>query len=375
LVPNFQLSVNDVEVDYQALNRLEVDLSENQHDALSIHLAGIPMQAITDYQNAAVHLHFDTGAAYSFDFTGYVSDVRPESQTSQGTVNHSPFQNSVLVCLGASYEMRGARSRVWESATLATVVGEFAQRYGFSADVPTGDVLYNPIVQSQESDWQFLVRYAKLLGYAVNVHGTHIHIYDPHMAADRVTSFHRLVTVRATRGNVAPVPGQVADFRGSFSEHSHDGLYKNTIVTVDQDGGEFDVSTQEIQGIEGEARFENRINEHVNSYAQAVRVIDAASKQAYDYQATAIVSGVAGCVPGGIIFLTDYAAEFNGLWYVREVCHSISTGVFQSTLQLARNKTSELDTFQNTESFISPPLPRLMGTRWEATQRIVREYA
>jgi len=375
LSPNIELSINAAQVDYQALNRLEVELTENQHDVLFVHLAGIPTQAITDYQNTGVLLHFDTGTSYSFDFTGYITDVRPESQTSMGLVNDSPFQNSILVCLGASYAMRGPKSRVWQNASLADVAKEFAQVYRFSLDIPKDTTVYAPMVQAQESDWQFLVRYCKMLGYSVNVHGTHIHIYDPYRAADRATSVHRLVTMRQSKGDTTPAPGQISEFKGSFSEHHQDGQYKNTVVTVRQGNTEFDVTSQEIRGGTGAPRYENRINEYVDSYAQAVRTIDAASKHWYDYEASVVVSGVAGCVPGGVVYLDNYNSGFDGLWYVTEAKHSISSGAFISTLQLARNKDSQLVTFQNTQSFLPPPRSRLMGSSWEAVKGAVREYA
>lgn len=136
LSPNIDVSIDDVPVDYQALNRLEVVLTENKHDVLNIHIAGLPPQAVTDYLNAGVRLRFDTGASFVFEFAGYVTDVRPESQARHPLVNDSPFQNSVLVCLGASYAMRGAVSRVWEAASLSDVAKEFAFTYKFSLDVP-----------------------------------------------------------------------------------------------------------------------------------------------------------------------------------------------------------------------------------------------
>jgi hypothetical protein len=195
------------------------------------------------------------------------------------------------------------------------------------------------------------------------------------MAADRAVSVNRLVTMRQTKGDSTPAPGQISEFKGTFSENSQDGRYKNTSVTVRQGSVEFDVTSQEINGVIGPARFENRINEYVDSYERAVRVINAASKHEYDYGATALVTGLAGCVPGGVVYLDNYNSGFDGLWYVNDVKHTISSGAFVSELGLVRNKDSQLTSFQNTQQFTAPPSSRLIGTSWESSKGVVREYA
>lgn len=374
LSPSFNLIINNVPVDYQALNKIEIHLAENQHDLTNLEIVGLPPRAVTEYLNQAVQLHIDTGANYQFDFVGYVTDVRPEAKTYQSLINDSPFQNAVVMCMGASYIMRGAKSRVWTGYGLLDVAKELASTYRFSLDVPQELGTRGTLVQAQESDWQFLVRCCTVMGYAVTVHGTHLHIFDPHNASDRATSFNKLITVRLGRGNPRTVPGLISEFRGSFSEHHADGLYKNTVVRVRQGTTEFDVTTQDIKGIDGTPRFENRINDYAANYDEAVRLIDAASKDAYDYTATAVVAGMAGCVPGGVVQLDNYNAHFDGLWYVREVQHSLSSGAFVTTLSLARNISSQLEQFSHTEKYTFPPTPRFVGTRWEATKRSQNVY-
>jgi len=369
LSPTFELSIDNAAVDYHSLNRFEIDLSENQHDMLSLELGGIPTRAITDYQNKGVLLTLNTGANYSCSFSGYVTDVHPVSRTYQGLVNNSPFQTATIVCLGASYAMRGKKNRVWDSYTLAAVAEDLCSTYGFSLDVPKDPLVYSPIAQVQESDWQFLVRYAKMLGYVVTAHGTHIHIFNPYCASDRAVSFNRLTTIRATQGDIAPAPGQVSEFRGTFTDDNFDN---DTVITVRQNGTEFDVSSQGKH--ENALVVHNRLNHMVDNYDAAVRMIETSRKQSYDYHAHAKVSGLAGCYPGGVVDLDNYNADFDGLWYVKGVKHTVSSGAFVTDLELCRNKDSELVDFNNVQKFAVPPAPRFVNGRWEATKKVINEY-
>lgn len=369
LSPSFELSVDSAAVDYHALNRIEIDLIECKHDMVTIELGGIPTRAITDYQNKGVSLSVNTGANFAFDFSGYVADVRPTSRTYHGLVNNSPFQTADIVCLGASYDMRAKKNRVWDSYTLAAVAEELCAQYKFSLDVPADPLVFSPLAQVEESDWQFIVRYADMLGYSVNMHGTHMHIYDPYKATDRATSFHRLTTIKGTRGDIATTPGQVSEFKGRFSEDTSDN---DTIVTVRQGTTEFDVASSGQH--ENSRKIHNRINGHIDSYENAVRVLDVARKHTYDYRARAMVSGVAGCVPGGVVTLDNYNSGFDGLWYVHAAKHILTSGVFLSDLDLSRNKDSELEQFNNVHKFEVPPLPRLRQGKWEATKVTINEY-
>lgn len=355
--PTIELTINGAEVRYHSLTGIELLLEENHHDMLKIRMNGIPTRAVTEYRNAAVLLKLDTGAGYLDTFHGYVEKVVPTSKISGGLMNGSPFQDATLICLGASYAMRGAKSKVWDGYKLEDVAQTLAKSYSFSLDVPRDVLVYKKMIQRHESDWQFLVRYAGLLGYSVTCHGTHLHVFDPFKAASRTISFNKLLTTKATKMSMRPHPGMINEFRGEFKEDHPDGVYKDTVVTVMQDDGtQYDVSTRELKGITKRARFENRVTEPVDNYQEAVRVIEADAKNHYDYEATVTVVGMLGTKPGGVVDLDNYAAEYDGLWYVSKVHHMISSsGAFLTTLDLKRNINSELEQRSSTPNLVSVP--------------------
>lgn len=374
--PTTHITVGNTSFDPTAVGRIELTLEENTHDMLVMELAGIPPQSITAMYSKPVEVYIDVGGNFNHRFVGYVEEIRPESFTGFGLLNNSPFQTVRVLCMGASYVMRGARSDSWSGYRLSGIAKELSARYGFSVDVPSDRAANDALIQSNESDWQFLTRYAKFLGYSVNVHGTHMHIYDPYNAKSRQTSYHVLSTLRKTQGNVTPSPGQVVEFNGNFSRRHIDGEYKeHKITVVNSDNTTYDVSSSTMNlNYDGVAKYPNRVTEYVDNYEEAARRISAVAKEDYDFYATASVLGLAGCVPGGIVKLDSYGGDFDTFWYVQGVKHTIHSDAFFTELQLALNTKSELK-FTNTQQFTAPPKPVYSKGSWIAQSRIVNEYS
>lgn len=377
LSPDISIIINGVEVDYQSIYGLEVLLEESKHDFAVIKLAGLPPDAATAYQNAGVEVVLSTGALYSFTFCGYVTEVHTDSQSAKGLMNNSPLQEAKLVCLGASYNMRGSLSRVWNLHSLTDVAKYMSSKYGFSASVPSSTFSYKSISQTDESDWQFLCRYAKQLGYEVNVHETHMHVYDPYNALSRNVSYNYLSTLYSSRGNPTSRPGQILEFSGDFGERFPDGKYKNTVVTVVTDDNKlFDVTSRDIDTVSnGGPRYSDRIPDHADSYAEAVNAIDQHRKRhsKYDLSASARVTGVANCKPGGVVEVSGLTGEFDGLWYVKSVKHHVHTDAYYSDLELLRNRDSQLINTGTSGISSSGPSDFVRGN-WVASKRRVKEY-
>ena len=374
--PTTTITVGNTSFDPTAVGRVELTLEENSHDFLVMDLAGIPPRAITEMYGKPVDIEFTTGGNFYQRFVGYVEEVRPESFTGFGLLNNSPFQTVRVICMGASYSMRGAKSDSWSGYRLSAIANEMSARYGFSLDAPSDRAVNDALLQTNESDWQFLTRYAKFLGYSVNVHGTHMHIYDPYKAKSRQNSYHVLTTLRKTRGDVTPSPGQIIEFNGNFSRRHIDGEYKEHKVTVvNSDNTTYDVSSTTVDTQHnGIARYPNRVTEYVDNYEEAARRISAVSKEKYDYYASATVLGIAGCVPGGIVKVDNYNGEFDTFWYVQAVKHTIHSDSFHTELQLALNTKSELK-FTNTQKFTVPPPSVYSKGSWIAQERLVNEYS
>lgn len=374
--PDVEITIGNTSFDYTSINRVELHLAENQHDMLVITISGIPPRAVTEYYGKPVRLSMQVGGNYNQSFVGYVEDVRPESFTGFGMMNNSPFQEATLICMGASYEMRGSVSHSWGGYKLSDIAKELAYKYGFSVDVPADRSVNAALLQTNESDWQFLTRYAQFLGYSVTLHETHLHLFDPYDALSRQNSYHILTTLNNKGKSVTPSPGQIMEFKGSFSNRHVDGVYKESSITIiDDNNSVYDVSSNSVNGSSGAvARYANRMAEYVDNYEEASRRIGAEAKTTYDYYADVRVVGLAGCLPGGLVRLDNYNGTFDTFWYVKSVRHIVHSDAFVTELTIALNSRNRLQV-TNTEKYRTPPKSLYRNGRWEAEERLVNEYS
>ena len=373
---DIEVTIGGVEFSYTSINSVELVLEENMHDMLTLVVSGIPPRAITDYYGKAVSFKMTSGRASSHEFLGYVEDVRPFSFSGFGLINNSPFQEARIVCMGTSYNMRGSRSRVWSGYRLSDIARDMCNSYKFSLDVPRDDLIVEALAQTNESDWQFLTRHCRSIGYSVTVHGTHMHIFDPFNALSRQNSVHVLETLRSTKGDPTPRPGQILQFEGSFSRRHADGHYKETVVSVlreDNFLGELSSSTVDLR-TNGVARYPNRVESYADTYLEAQRIISAVSKEDYDFYADVQVLGIANCVPGGVVEVGDFNSDFDGFWYVQKVSHTLDSDKFTTNLKVAKNVNTEL-VFNNTKKFQSPPSATYKNGSWVTTEKRVNEYS
>lgn len=370
---SFSMQVNGVEFDYDNIQRIEFYLEESMHDMAVVSLSSIPSRAVTDYVGVAVSITVTNSVNNVYQFVGYINDVRPMSLTSAGMMNNSPFQKAELYCMGASYVMRGSKTRNWDNQSITEIATTLAEEYDFSVDVPVKESFHDRLAQTNESDWQFLARYAKSLGLSVNVHGTHLHVYDPYSAYSRNTSYLRLYTLKGMNGATVPLPGQIIEFTGSFSARNADGKYKDNVVTVFNDSGSsYDLSTHESDSDKAPL-YSSRVAGYAHTHQEGELMLDVYQKSDYDHYATATVTGAPGLRPGGLVTVDKYGGNMDGEWYVQGLKHVLHSSAFITEVKLARNNITQLFP-DRTAPFQTPPEPILTGEGWKAKKKTVNAY-
>lgn len=362
-----EVTVGGVSFDYQAMHSIEIEYDEGKHDLLSLRVGGLPPQAVIDYRGAPVEIKFSTSPSYADTFIGYVEEIRPVAVANKGLVNNSPIQEGILVCMGVSYGMRGSRSYSWEDATLTDVVGTMADRYGFSYSVPATDLRLQRQLQHNQSDFAFLNHVVKDHGMQLSIHGTHIDVWDPYDALSRRKAVFYASGVRNAMRDPKPSPGRITSFKASFGRHAADGIHKETSVSVmDNRGVTFNVTSSDVFGTKG-GDFPNHMSSIVDSYAEAENIVKAESRRNYDYTAKMEVLGIAGALPGTVVVVDGFNTEYDGYWYVRGVKHTITTGVFSSVLDIARNAKLQFEQ-TNITKFRTPPEPVYVDEKWRASR-------
>lgn len=379
LSPKVYLEIGNVEVNYFSINTVELDLCINKHDTLTIHLNGIPSKAITDYVNAPVRFLLSSGAGRSQEFVGYVLYVEPEYNSSAPIVNQSMFYSAKVVCFGASVGMKSTRSRVWGSTTLYKIAQEIAARYKFSISIVRDEFIIRNAVQANESDWEFLVRMCETYGHSMTVHGTHMSIWDPFQAIGRRPSFERLVPNNSYAG---ATPGGIIEFKGTFGYLTPDGeSYKYKISTVDDNGTVVMVSDSETGPVpswsgSGETpTYISTITDSATSIGEGQKLIEAERKKNFAFNAHVVIAAGSGIVPGGIVSVEGYESNFEGLWYVRDVKHTVVGSSYSTELLISRDyNTSGEYIIPPTTLDSLPPESVFIDNSWVASKQTVDLY-
>lgn len=378
LSPDVSVIIGGVEVDYSAVVSFTMFLDENMHDMCAIEMRGIHPKAITDYIDAPVRVSISSGNGRSQEFCGYVTYVEPVSVTRDGLVNSSPFQHASIVCLGASMLMKGDKSKVWENTSLSLIAQQLASDYGFSLDVQVSTYSYPRIVQKAESDWEFLVRVARLYGARVTVHGTHMRIWDKFKALGRRPSFERLTTMR---NRLDAAPGTIISFEGSFGFVTPDGYSTDfQVAALDASGAITSITSDMAKvaswtGKKHLSKFTNFVPGTSQNVTEAIHAVEVEDKETFAFNATVQVSAGAGIVPGGVVQVDEYNSNFDGLWYVKAVNHNMGSSLYMTELTIARDFDVNNDfTIPKVELHEMPPSPTFRNNKWTSTNKRVKKY-
>lgn len=379
LSPKILLEIGNVEVNYFSIPQIELDIAENHHDVLTIHMNGIPSKAITDYINAPVRASISSGPGRSQDFVGYVMYVEPVYDSKAPLVNQTMFHSAKIVCFGASVSMKSTRSKVWGQTTIYRIAQEIAKAYKFSVSVIRDEFVIRNAVQANESDWEFLARICDTYGYSMSVHGTHLSVWDPFKAIGRRPSYEVLIPQNEYSG---PTPGSILSFKGSFGYLTTEGeSYKYKISSIDDNGSINVVSDPQSKPVPSwsgsgeEPTYVSTLVDAATSIGEGQKLIEAQRKRSFAFNADVQITAGAGIVPGGIVSVEGYKANFEGLWYVRAVKHAVEKTSYYTDLRISRD-------YNTTGEYLIPPIAlaqeapesKFIDNTWVSSKQTVDLY-
>lgn len=373
----FEVFIHDALVDYTAIQRVSVDLSENQHNLVIMDIAGIPSQYLTSYTDLPVSVKVTVGTVWSYEFIGYIAYLETVSKNKDGLVNKSPFQLTRMHCLGATYIMKAKRNYAYENITLPSLATQLADKYSMSVSVPKDPYVFPRITQSEKSDWAVLVDSANYLGYQVTSRGNHIDIYDPFAALSR-NSFKVVYAMSGNSGSVSAQPGQVLSFKGTVgavtpeASRTPDTLHAlvgSHVVTLNRDD-----STG--YGKKVTSFFSDEIAENAASTTMANAVLKGRSRKKLPITAYAELVGDPSIVPGMIVDLQKYESGLDGYWIVTAANHQMTRGSSLTYLSLSRDSTADEDPAQNYSASPSPvpSSSTIKNRQWMSTDPFAHIY-
>lgn len=382
LSPKVSISIDNVPVDYMSIKRVTVELKENMHNMVILEFAGLNPRLISEYIDRPIKLSIELRERDAFEFCGYLSFLEPMADAHEGTVNNSPFQLTRAYCFGASYLMKSTTSRVWENMTLAEIATDIADKYLFSVSVPNDSYRFTRLVQTAQSDWEFIVSTASQLGYSVSVDNTHLHIWDPYKAIARSRSYSALFTLRGTQGNPSPSPGQIMKFDGRIGGVTPDGNRNiDTIYLLDNVGTVLSVSNADSDDASGlgkpvETLFTNTINKNAISYEMGQKIVLGELRHKFPITAQVDVIGDTSIQPGGVVNVKEYNAQFDGFWYVQGVRHEVFQSTMSTHIEISKDSLGNREIEPTmSDSYTTPPAPALRSGKWVSEVNMVNVYA
>lgn len=377
------VEIDDVDVSmYNAIERVDISLRQNEHDHAVVVLAGISPLSVTEYVDRAIMIRIRMNDGSGFTFAGFINHIRPSHKVRSGRVEGGLLQEATLHCLGASSTMRGRKARVWTTFTVKDMVEEMSIDYKFSYSCPDTAPTIPSMSQRGLSDWQALVKACRMSGLAVNVHGTEIHVWNPLNALRHGAPSGVLQTVDSSSGTEF-APGKIIEFNGSFGSSSPYGDVNNeSIELLDEHGKLLTASTSDLlntapaSGTAVTSSVADMLAVEAVSLSDARRKLAANRAYAGAYVAEATTTGVAGPVPGSAIGVDGFKSDFDGLWLLRGIDMRTNRGHFLTDWELSRSTSGSTTPRQvELETYDPAPQPLLRSGAWRSSSRRANVYS
>lgn len=375
--PSINIELSGVAFNYLSLLSMQLELGENQHDMLVMHVAGLPPASVTSFDGVPVTCTWKQGKI-GHEFRGYVTFIEPHFRSANGTVNDSPFQEAHIYCMGMSSLMRGKKSRLWESPSLASIVKDMAKEYRFSYSIPNDAFSFSRLTQNGESDWEFLIRVADYLGLVVTLHGTHLHVFDRYKYLGRQISYNKL-TVPLAKGTMKTRPGQILTLDGVFGTVTpYSNVNQERITSLDNRGVLTTTNTPDRKSGQGKpltSRLEDQVVTNFIAPDLAEKIINSRARKKFPYEAQVSLTGTSGIKPGGVVDVDRFGGKFDGLWYVSSVCHKITLDKYFTDVKILKDSTNE-ETYRVSPvtKFRDPPGSSLQNNTWRAATQWEETY-
>ena len=385
VVHDLTVEINGVDTSfYSTVERVDISLRQNEHDLATITVGGMSELGVTRYMNLPIRIRVNVPYSEGFTFVGYITQITPTHKVSSGKANDSLLQEATLHCLGASSVMRGKKNKIWSDFNVLGMVKELSQLYSFSYSCPEASSCPNipRLAQRGMSDWEALTKAAINSGLAVNVHGTHIHVWKPDNARQYGAPTGTLTSVSSTAATSFEGPGRIIEFDGKFgSAHAFGDVNVTEATVLDINGNLVTVKDSEISTNKYGTPIVSTVSDSIAieaiSQEDLTRRLGAINSYSDAFIAEATTTGVAGPLPGSAIGVDGFSSEFDGMWTVRAVNLKFNRGHFVTHWEITRSSLGRTlpKGVSINYAYTPAPAPKMVNNKWKTTLRKTYEYA
>lgn len=305
---------------------ISMSLGEGQHDSTTINCVSSTLEDTEDMLDMPFSFYFGV-PPHTELFHGYITDITNE-QKSQGSLSFG------MTVLGATKMMFEGKPRFWLNKSVTAAASEMVRANSLGYGGHTHSFLWPALAQTEESDWEMVLKLARRIGWSVfNRYGV-VMVQDPNQWYREMGSYAQLVSNNTDRGSDAR---NLIEFSATeFSDVSKEklgakiGYFNGTSVETMTQTGEFKGYIQETDAV-------------LQSQPEAKAYVDGMDVriEAWGQTAVARLWGDADLFPMMCVDVvttkeTFRYAKYDGKWLVRSVAHKADNQSFQTVLFLTR---------------------------------------
>lgn len=333
----WNIKVNGVAISGDCFVDLEVRQHEAQHELAVVGMQLIKSTDLAYHNGASVRIQWGSSATETNEFFGYIDHVVPNHMT-----NARPGMIDVqLICVGSTLSMQNASHRSWKNRRSDSIVQEVVAGHRLSPVVDAHSYVWPSTVQAGESDWQFLIKQARRIGYSLIPLGTTVRFQDPAKAIAKATPVALYSTsdfkgAQPTINTFNPRLGNPVDY--DYAERSALGVDPRSGVT--SYASTYSPNTKPATGLDrlNKPRSLLVASPEASTFAGAQVIIDGMAKANWPVTADLVGSGNPSVVPGALVTVQGVGAEYAGNWYVLGARHIMDHSfMYRVQLELVRD--------------------------------------
>jgi uncharacterized protein involved in type VI secretion and phage assembly len=329
-----QILVSNVEVDGELLNlstselkQVRISNVENKHESAVI-TTQLTKAQIDKFIGKTIT--FDYGPRVSGrTFYGYVIVINPNQDYQQDAIVD-------ITCFGTTWPLQSGEPRFFVNRTAPSVFAEIVTAHNLGCQVDDHPYVWPVLSQTEESDWEFLQTLATRIGYSIYLYNGIIRLVNPVRVVSETGAYQRFIK----SGDVLDPSRQLLDFNPiTQSLNIRDnmkpsfGYFDGTVATLTAPKGTYPYRMSTSTPIR------DRDMGKVYSEAWERRV------DFWNQQAVLRINGNAGLVPGINVAVQvsgnpSGKNDYDGVWFVRGVEHSLTNNSFQSAITVARDNNT-----------------------------------
>lgn len=293
----------------------------NRHDLMEIRLYGVNAERMLPHIPGGSPITVTIKVSHGKKtFYGYIHKAEPELDATAKAI--------CLYVVSAGYPMKSASKLALGNTTASMAVSRIARKYKLFADIEPHPRKFRQLVQSGETDWEFLTRIADETGFSLRVEGATLRFVS---RAALVKHYRSLSpTLRYIKGRGARLV-ELLDFRpldGAYLDESSGVRVRRKLDYLDKYAKKFSSSSQDKPKDVGRTGRDPEYTRFTGATAKTFKEATLAASAVmeanrYPVVARAEIVGNPIINPDVMVYLEGVPRKYRGYWTVMKATHYI----------------------------------------------------